>query len=107
VIITPPQLSRYPLPSRHKTVTPFLFKILLPMNEFTSAPVTVVASIAMSDIDRNNSATVTFSTDHFVPSFTETIIVSGIRPILGLDLQYDVYRHRCQIMKMDPGMPSH
>jgi hypothetical protein len=37
-ITTPPQLSRYPLHSRHKTVTPFLCKLLpLTMNEFKSA----------------------------------------------------------------------
>jgi hypothetical protein len=108
VIITPPQLSWYPLCFRDKTVAPFLCKLLpLPMNEFTSVPVTVFASVAMSDIDRNNSVTFTFSTDPFGPSFPETIIVSGIHPTLGLDLQYDVDQHHCQLVKMDPGKPSH
>jgi hypothetical protein len=44
-------LSRYPLRSLHKPMTPFNRKILpLPMNELTSAPVTVVVSVATSDI---------------------------------------------------------
>jgi hypothetical protein len=90
-ITAPPQLLRYPLRSHHKIVTQFLFKLLpLPMNELTSALVTVIASVSMSDIDRNNSVTVTLITDPFGPSFTETIIVSGIHPTLSLDLQYDV-----------------
>jgi hypothetical protein len=108
VITNPPQLSQYPLRSRHKTVTLFLCKLIpLPMHEFTSAPVDVIASIAMSGIDRNNSVTVTFSTYYFGPSFPETIIVSGIHPTLGLDLQYYVDRHRCQLVKLDLGMSSH
>jgi hypothetical protein len=107
-IATPPQLPWYPLRSRHKKVTQFLCKLIpLPMKEFTSAPVAVIASVAVSDIDRNNSVTVTFSTDPLRPSFPETIVVSGIHPTLGLDLQYDVDRHRCQIIKMEPGTPSH
>jgi hypothetical protein len=56
------------------------------MNEFTYVPVTVVASVATSDIDRNDSVTVTFSTDPFGPYFPETIVVSGIHQALGLDL---------------------
>jgi hypothetical protein len=73
VVITPPTLSQYPLRSRHKIVTPFLCKLLpLPINEFISAPVAVIASTTMSAIDRNNSVAVTFSTDPSGPSFTET-----------------------------------
>jgi hypothetical protein len=86
-ITTPPPLSRYPLRSQHKTVTPFIFKLLpLPMNDFTSAPFAVIASVTMADIDHNNSITVTFITDPFGPSFPETILVSGIHPMIGLDL---------------------
>jgi hypothetical protein len=77
------------------------------MNEFTSAPVAVIASASASDIDRNSSVTVTFSTDPFGQSSPETIIVSGIHPTLGLVLHYDVDRHRCQLIKMDIGAPSH
>jgi hypothetical protein len=77
------------------------------MNEFTSAPVAVVASATASDIDRNSSATVTFSTDPFGQSFPETIIVSGTHPTLGLVLHYNVDRHRFQLVKMDLGTPSH
>jgi hypothetical protein len=108
LITSPPPLSRYPLRSQHKTVTPFMCKLLpLPMNYCTSSPFIVIASIPTSDIDRNNSITVTFSTDPFVPSFPETILVSGIHPTLGLDLHYDIDRHRCQLISMDPGTPSH
>jgi hypothetical protein len=72
-------------------VTPFLCKLLpLPTNEFTSAPAAVIASVSESDIDRNISVTVTFSTDPFGQSFPETIIVYGIHPTLGLFLHYDV-----------------
>jgi hypothetical protein len=107
-ITTPSQLSRYPLRSRHKIVTPFLYKLLpLPMNESTSAPVAAIASIAMSDICPSTNATVTFSTDPSGPYFTETIIVSGIHPSFGLDLQYYIDRHHCQLVKMDLGTPSH
>jgi hypothetical protein len=77
------------------------------MKEFTSAPVTGIASITTSDIDRNNSNTVTFSTDPFEPSFPKTIIVSGIHPALGLDLRYDVDQHHCQLVKMVTCTPSH
>jgi hypothetical protein len=76
------------------------------MNEFTSAQDAVIASVSASDIDRNSSVTVTFSTDPFGQSFPDTIIVSGIHPTLGLVLHYDVDRHHCQIIKMDLGMPS-
>jgi hypothetical protein len=107
-ITTSPPLSQYLLCSRQNTVTPFLCKLLpLPMNDFTSAPFAVIATIAMSDIDRNNSATVTFSTDPFGPSFSETILVSGIHPTLGLDLHCGVDRHRCQLVNMYPSTPSH
>jgi hypothetical protein len=34
-------------------------------------------------------------------------VVSGIHPTFGLDLHYGTDRHRCQIMKMDPGTPAH
>jgi hypothetical protein len=106
--ITVPPKSRYPFCSRHSSVTPLLCKLLpLPMNEFTYTPVAVIASVSASDIDRNNSVTVTFSTDPFGQSFPETIIVSGIHPTLGLVLHYDVDRHRCQLIKMDLGTPSH
>jgi hypothetical protein len=77
------------------------------MNEFKSVPVAVIASVSASDIDRNISVTVTFSTDPFGQSFPETIIVSGIHPTLGLVLHYDVDRHRCQLIKMYLGTPSH
>jgi hypothetical protein len=77
------------------------------MNEFTSSPAAVIASVSTSDIDRNSSVTVTFSTDPFGQSFPETIIVSGIHPTLSLVLHYDVDRHRCQLIKMDLGTPSH
>jgi hypothetical protein len=107
-ITTPPQLSRYPLRSCNKTVTPFFCKLLpLPLNDFMCSPGAMIASAATSDIDRNNSVTVTFITDHVGSNFPDTIIVSGIYPIIGLDLQYDVDRHRCQLVKMDPGTPSH
>jgi hypothetical protein len=107
-ITTPPQLSWYPLRSRHKTVTAFLCELLpLPMNEFTSTSVAVVASVAMSEIDRNSSVTVTFSIYPVGPYFSETIVVSGIHPTLGLDLKYDVDRHSFQLVKMDPVTPSH
>jgi hypothetical protein len=77
------------------------------MNEFTSAPVAVIASVSASDTDRNSSVSVTFSTDPFGQSFPDTIIVSGIHPTLGLVLHYNVDRHRCQLIKMDLGTPSH
>jgi hypothetical protein len=84
-LTTEPLKSRYPSRSRHKSVTPLLCKLLsLPMNEFTSTPVTVIASATASDIDRNSSVTITFSTDPFGQSFPETIIVYGIHPTLGL-----------------------
>jgi hypothetical protein len=58
--------SRYPFHSRHNSVTPFLCKLQpLPMNEFTSAPAAVIAYVSASDIDRNSSVTVTFSTDPY------------------------------------------
>jgi hypothetical protein len=48
VITTPPPLSRYPMRSQHKTVTPFLCKLIpLPMNEFTSAPFSYPNSIIL------------------------------------------------------------
>jgi hypothetical protein len=69
------------------------------MNEFTSDPDAVIVSISASDIDRNISVTVTFSSDPFGQSFPETINVSGIHPTIGLVLHYDVDRHRCQLIK--------
>jgi hypothetical protein len=77
------------------------------MNEFTSAPFDDISSVVISDIDHNNSVTVTFSTDPFGPIFPETIVVSGIHPTLSLDLKYDVDRHHWQLVKMDPDTPSH
>jgi hypothetical protein len=107
-LLTVPPQSRYPFRLRHNSVRPFLCKLLpLPMNEFTSAPVAVIASVSASDMDRNSSVTVTFSIDPFVQSFPETIIISGIHPTLGLVLHYYVDRHRCQLIKMDLGRPSH
>jgi hypothetical protein len=107
-LITVPPQSRYPLRSRHNSVTPSLCRLLpRPMNEFTSAPAAVIASVSASDIDRNISVTVIFSSDPFGQSFPETINVSGIHLTLGLVLHYDVDRHRCQLIKMDLGMPSH
>jgi hypothetical protein len=107
-ITTPPPHSRYPMCSRHKTVPTFSCKLLtLTINEFTSAPFAVIASVTTSDIDHNNSVAVTFSTDSFGPSLSETILVSGIHLTPGLDLHYYVYRHHCQLIKMDPGKPSH
>jgi hypothetical protein len=108
VITTPLPLSRCPLRSRHKTVTPFLCKLPpLPMNEFTSVPFDVVTSVSASDIDHNNSVTVTLSTDPFGPSFPETILVSGIYPTLGIALHYNIDRHRCQFISMAPGAHLH
>jgi hypothetical protein len=107
-ITTPPHLSRYPLRSCHKSVTPLFCKLLpLLMNEFTSAPITIVASITTSDIDRKNSVTVTFSTDTFGLSFRETIFGSGIHLTISLEMHYDVDRHHCQLVQMALGMPSH
>jgi hypothetical protein len=68
-------------------------------------PFAVIVSLATSDIDRNDSATVTFSTYPFGSSFQDTIFVSSIHPTLGLNLHYDVDRHRCQLVTMDPGTP--
>jgi hypothetical protein len=103
-----PLKSRYPFRSRHNSVTPFICNLLsLPMNEFTSTQVDIIASVSASDIDHNISVTVTFSNDPFGQSFPEKIIVSGIHPTLGLVLHYDVDRHRCQLIKMDLGTPSH
>jgi hypothetical protein len=107
-LITLPPKSSYPFRSRHNSVTLFLCKLLpLPMNEFTSAPVAVVASVSAYDIDRNSSVTVTFSTDPFGQSFPETIIVSGIHPTLSLVLHYDVDLHRFHLIKTELGTPSH
>jgi hypothetical protein len=107
-LITVPPKSHYPLRSRHNFVSPLLCKLLpLPMNEFTSAPVAVIASVSASDINRNISVTVTFSTDPFGKSFPETVIVSVIHPMFGLILHYDVDRHRCRLINMDLGTPSH
>jgi hypothetical protein len=101
-------LSRYPLRSGHNSVTPFVCKLLpLPMNEFTSAPFAIIASVTTSYIERNKSVTVTFSTDPFGPSFPETIFVSGIHPTFGLNLHYGVDCHRCHLITMEPGTPSH
>jgi hypothetical protein len=100
--------SRFPFRSRHNSMTPLLCKLLpLPMNEFTSAPFAVIASVSASDIERNNSVTVTFSTDPFGQSYPETIIFSGIHPTIGLVFHYDVNRNRFQLIKMDLGTPSH
>jgi hypothetical protein len=100
-LTTVPPKSRYPFRLRHNSVPPFLCNLLtLPMNEFTSAPVAVIASASASDIDRNSSVTVTFSTNPFGQFFPETIIISGIHPTLNLVLHYDVDRHRCQLIKM-------
>jgi hypothetical protein len=77
------------------------------MNDFTSALVAVTASIKASDIACSDDTTVTFSADPFGPSLTDTILVSGVHPTLGLDLHYDTKHHMCQITKMDPGAPSH
>jgi hypothetical protein len=108
VITALPPLSRYPLRSRHKTVMPFMWKILpLTMNAFTSSPFAVIASVSMSDIDRNNSVTVTLRTDPFGLYFPETIIIPGIHLPLGLDLHYDIDIHHCQLISMAPGTPSH
>jgi hypothetical protein len=92
----PSPVSVYPLRLRHKSVALFVCKLLpLPMNEFTSAPIAIIDSMTTSDIDRNNSVTVTFSTDPFGPSFPETIFLSGIYPTLGIALNYDVDRNHC------------
>jgi hypothetical protein len=86
-IITPPSLSRYPLRPLHKPVMPLYRKILpLPINKFMSAPVAVVATLSTSDIDCNNSVTITFSTYPIGPPFPKTILFSSIHPTLGLDL---------------------
>jgi hypothetical protein len=84
----------YPKRSHHKYITP-LSCTLIPfsLHEFTPAPVAVAASLAASsrplhgsDVHRNDGITVTFSTDPFGPSFSETISVSGIHPSLSLEL---------------------
>jgi hypothetical protein len=107
-ITTPPPVSRYPLRSRHKSITTFVCKLLpLPINEFVSAPFTIIASVTTSDIDRNDGVTVTFSTDLFGLSFPEMIFVYGIHPTLGLNLHYEIDRHQCQLTMMYPGTPSH
>jgi hypothetical protein len=107
-LTTAPPKSRYPSRSHHNSVTPLLCKLLpLPVNEFTSAPVAAIGYATTSGIDRNSSVTVTFSTNPFGQFFPETIIVSGIHPTLGLVLHYSVDRHRCQLVKMDLGMPSY
>jgi hypothetical protein len=77
------------------------------MNKFTSTPVAVIASATASDIDRNISVTITFSTNPFGQSFPEMIIVYGIHLTLGLVLHYDADQRRCQLVKMDLGTPSH
>jgi hypothetical protein len=108
VITTLPPLSRYPLRYRHKTVKPFMCKLLpLPMNEFTSALFAVIASIMTSDIDRNTSVTFNLVTDPFGPLFPETILVSGIHSMLILDLHYDIHRHLWLLVTVDPGTPSY
>jgi hypothetical protein len=107
-ITTTLPVSRYPLHSRHKSITPFVCKLLpLPMNEFTSAPLAVITSVTTSYIYRNDGVTVTFITDPFGPSFLETIFVSGIHPTLGLNIHYDVNHHRYQLVTMDPDTLSH
>jgi hypothetical protein len=77
------------------------------MNEFISSLFSVITSVSMSDIDQNKCVTVTFRTFPFGPYFPETILVSGIHPTLGLDLNYDINRHHCQLISMAPGTPSH
>jgi hypothetical protein len=65
-LLTVPPKSRYPFHSCHNSVTPFVCKLLpLPMNEFTSSPVTVIASVSASGIDSNSSVTFTFSTNPY------------------------------------------
>jgi hypothetical protein len=107
-LITVRPKSRYPFRSRHNSMAPLLCKLLPPpMDEFTSDPVAVIASVSASDIDRNSSVIVTFSTNPFGKSFPETIIIYGINPTLGLVLHYDIDRHRYQLIKMDLDTPSH
>jgi hypothetical protein len=51
--------------------------------------------------------TVTFSTNPFGPSFSETISVLGIHPTLGLDIRHAIDRQHCQLVAMTTGTPSH
>jgi hypothetical protein len=105
----------YPPWSQHKCINPLSCTLIpLPLHEFTTAPLKVAASLATtsrplhdSDVHCNDDITVTFSTNPFGPSFPETIAVSGIHPTLGLDIQHDVDRQRCQLVAMKPGTPSH
>jgi hypothetical protein len=105
----------YPKRSQNKCITPSSCTLItLPLHEFTPAPVAVTASVAASsrplhasDVHSNDGITVTFSTDPFGPSFPETIPVSGIHPSLGLEIQHDMDRQRCQLVAMTPGTPSH
>jgi hypothetical protein len=106
VITTPLPLSWYPLLSQHKTVTPFLCKLIpLAMNEFTSDPFAAIASITTYASDRNTSVTVTFSIDPFGLSFPETIPASSFHPTLSLDLNYNIDIHRCHLISTDMGTP--
>jgi hypothetical protein len=108
VIVTPPPLLWCPICSLHKPVIPFYSKILpRPMNEFMPDLVAVVTTLSTSDMDHNNSVTVTFITDPFGPSFPETILVPGIHLTLGIDLHYDVDRRHYQLFNMNPGTPLH
>jgi hypothetical protein len=83
------------------------------MNDSMSAPIAIIASVAMSDIYRNKSVTVTFSTDPFGVIFPRKIIVSGIHPTLSFDLHYDVDphqdddQHHCQLVQMTRGTSFH
>jgi hypothetical protein len=97
-----------PLRSRHKSVTSFVCKLLpLPTNEFTSTPLAVITSVTTSDIDRNDSVTVTLAQIPLGRLSQKQFFVSGIHPTFGLNLHYDVNRHRCQLVTMDPVTPSH
>jgi hypothetical protein len=68
-----------------------------PMNEFTAALATVDVSLTSSHTTRSDGITVTFSTDPFGPPFSDTIIY----------VHYDTDRNKCQITRIDPGIPAH
>jgi hypothetical protein len=99
-----------------KIITPFYSTFIpISLHEFTSAPGVVAASLVAtkaplpkaSEIHRDDSITVTFSSDPFGSSFPETILLSGIHPTIGLDIQNGVDRHRFQLVTMVSGTPSH
>jgi hypothetical protein len=115
VLLQPLKPSLYPIWSQHKCIIPLACTLIpLPLHELTPVPVAVAASLAATsrplhdpDIHINDGITVISSTDPFVPSFPDTIAVSGIHPTLGIVIRHDVDRQRYQLVSMTPGPPSH